>query len=421
MNNVILNKNDTIEEKMPKKLWNLNFFLLWQGQLVSLLGDNIYNIAIKFWILERTGSTGIMALISATANLPRIFVSPFAGTYVDRHNRKRIIVVSDIICGAFVTFVGIATIMGIVKVWMVVVAGIIIGTCTCFFNPAVDSTMPEIVPKDKLIRANSAFSSMNTATGIISNALGGFIFKIIGAPFIFLFNGLSYIFSGISEMFITIPVKESNNLKLSFFQDMKVGINYIIRNKGLKNLYITIAVLNFFASMGTVLLIPLFNLNKSFGPGLYGIAMAFSTGGMLLGFLLLPVIEAKKLKKFPIFILSGMIQTFSMVLVPMVSKFYIVAILFFINGVGIAIINSIIQVSLQKSVPQEYRGKVFGFRRMLSASLIPIATALGGVLGEFISVKLVISFSFGVVFVLFLVLSFISSVNETIEGKLEQD
>lgn len=178
MSNIILNENNINEKKAPTKLWNLNFLLLWQGQLVSLLGDNIYNIAIKFWILERTGSTGIMALISATANLPRIFVSPFAGTYVDRHNKKRIIVLSDIICGVFVTFVGIATIMGFVKVWMVVVTGIIIGTCNCFFNPAIDSTMPEIVPKDKLIRANSAFSSMNTATGIISNALGGFIFKI---------------------------------------------------------------------------------------------------------------------------------------------------------------------------------------------------------------------------------------------------
>lgn len=415
MDDIVISKNEVIQEKTPTKLWNLNFFLLWQGQLVSLLGDNIYNIAIKFWILERTGSTGIMALISAAANLPRIFVSPFAGTLADRHNRKLIIVLSDIVCGVFVTFVGIATIMGFVKIWMVVVAGIIIGTCTCFFNPSIDSAMPDIVPKDKLIRANSTFSSMNTSIGIISNAMGGFLLKIIGAPFLFLFNGLSYIFSGVLEIFVNIPIKENENSKLSFFQDMKVGLHFVIEHKGLKNLYITIAFLNFFASMGTVLIIPLFNLNKSFGPGLYGIAMAFSTGGMLLGFLLLPMIEAKKIKKFPIFILSGLCHSFCMILVPMMNNFYIVAILFIINGLGIALINSIIQVSLQKSVPQEYRGKVFGFRRTLSSSLIPIATAFGGILGEIMSVKLIISFSFGAVFVLFLVLSFVPSVNEIIE------
>lgn len=75
------------EEKI--KLWNKNFFLLWQGQLVSVLGDVLYSIALGFWVYERTKSTAIMGTLEAVTMLPRVILGPFAGVFVDKWDRKK--------------------------------------------------------------------------------------------------------------------------------------------------------------------------------------------------------------------------------------------------------------------------------------------------------------------------------------------
>ncbi len=134
------------------RLWNKNFFLLWQGQLVSMLGDILYMIALDFWILDMTGSTGLMGLLSALTMLPRIVLGPFAGVFVDKWNRRNIIVLTDFIRGIVVTFVGIAGIFGFIQVWMVFIVGIISGLCSAFFGPAVNSIKPELVHESKFVR-----------------------------------------------------------------------------------------------------------------------------------------------------------------------------------------------------------------------------------------------------------------------------
>ncbi|MCK5157214.1 MAG: MFS transporter, partial [Spirochaetales bacterium] len=113
--------------KLPEKLWNKNFLLLWQGGLVSLLGDMLYELALGFWILAVTGSTGLMGTLMAVSMIPRVLISPFAGVVADRHNRKRIIILMDLLRGIFVTTVGVTAIMGNLEVWMVFAAGILLG------------------------------------------------------------------------------------------------------------------------------------------------------------------------------------------------------------------------------------------------------------------------------------------------------
>lgn len=274
-NCIMLDKEHLPESISKNKLWNINFALLWQGQLVSSFGDSVYDIALGFWILAKTGSTALMGLLMAAIAIPRVILSPIAGTYVDRHNRRRILIMSDIVRGIVITFVGIAALMGFIEIWMVLVSGIILGVCGSFFNPAVQSSIPDIVPKDKLVKANSSFSLIGTATNIIGNTAGGFLYQFLGAPLMFLINGLSYIFSACTEVFIKIPNIKRNAKDLNFWDDLKSGFNFVKNFTGLKYLYVTIAFLNFFAVMGITLLLPFFNTKKYLGPERYGIAMAF--------------------------------------------------------------------------------------------------------------------------------------------------
>ena len=188
-----MNVNKEIVKK--EKLWTWNFFLLWQGQLVSAFGDIAYSMALGFWIYAKTGSTGLMGTLMAVSMLPRLIISPFAGVWVDRSDRKKIIVWMDFIRGLVVVLIGIAAFTDVIEIWMVFTAGIVLGICAAFFNPAVSSVIPDVVPPSKVMQANSAFNMIYSGTNILGNPIGGIAYQMLGAPIMFLFNGISYIFS----------------------------------------------------------------------------------------------------------------------------------------------------------------------------------------------------------------------------------
>lgn len=412
----ILKENNKQEET---KLWNLNFFLLWQGKLVSAFGDTVYDIALGFWILAKTGSTGLMGLLMAASVLPRIFISPIAGTIVDKYDRKKILIITDLIRGIAISIVGVLSFANLLEAWIVLLAGIILGICGSFFNPAVSASIPDIVPRSKLLKANSAFSIVGTLNGVLGNAAGGFLYQILGAPIMFLTNGISYILSAGTELFVKIPKIKHVNKNNSFVEDMKSGLKFIAKHNGIKYLYIAIAFLNFFASMAIVLFLPLFNINEHLGPKMYGVAMSFSAAGMFIGLLILSVLNIK-IKKSHLFNITGTLSSIFMILIPFANYFPIIAALFFLNGLMVAIINSLIQATMQMVVPQEMRGKVFGFRSTLSSALMPLAMASGGILAEFIPIKIVISGSSAILLILFVFLCFNTAVRKLMDFDPEQ-
>ena len=88
------------------KLWNKDFAILWQGQLISDLGNGIFNAILGFWVLDITGSELLMGTVMACLSIPRVLFGPFAGTFADRHSRKWIIVVADLVRGVMFAAVG---------------------------------------------------------------------------------------------------------------------------------------------------------------------------------------------------------------------------------------------------------------------------------------------------------------------------
>jgi DHA3 family macrolide efflux protein-like MFS transporter len=404
-------------KNMPTgRLWTLNFFLLWQGQLVSALGDVVYEIALGFWILAVTGSTGLMGVLMAASVLPRIIISPFAGVLVDRCNRRNMLVLMDLVRGIVITAVGIAAVLGFVQIWMVFVAGVTMGICAAFFNPTVSSSIPDIVPRDKLIPANSALNMVGTGVSILANPLGGFMYLILGAPIMFLTNGISYLFSAFTEIFIKIPMverkvkKEHADLSTrdSFKQDFKEGFKFVWNFKGLRYLIITAAFLNFFANMGIILILPLFQRTVGLGSVKYGLAIALLTGGMFAGMALTSVVKMPYEKRLNIFTISGVIFSIGFAIFPMVNFNYMLVLLF-IAGFFNAIVNTFISASVQLTVPQDMRGKVFSIMNSVCGGLVPIAMAIGGILAEFIAIKYIILTCFLLSGMGLLPLAFISS------------
>lgn len=395
-------------------IWNSNYILLLQGQLVSVFGNTIYDTALRFWIIATTGSTALMGAVLGAALLPGIIISPFAGTFIDRHHRKSILIAADLVSGICILLIGIAAKMGFAKVWMVLTAGIIAGICSCFFNPTIDSTIPDIVPKSKLIKANSTLSMVNTGNDIAGYAFGSMLVQVLGAPVVFISNGISFLFSAASECFIKIPPVEKLSNKTNFWQDMKEGIGFIKRTKGIKNLFIAIAFLNFCASMSMTLTLPWFKVSNGLGLRAYGISMAVNTLGTFLGYTYFSIFEIKKNKRFRAFIASGMTISGTMLLYSLSLNFYFIVVLFFINGFSLALLGTLLQSAMQNCVPSTMRSKAFAFKRTLTSSLMPLGMVIAGILGEKIKMNMIIFGDYFVVLVLFVYLSSLRSVREVI-------
>jgi hypothetical protein len=203
-------------------------------------------------------------------------------------------------------------------------------------------------------------------------------------------NGISYLFSAATELFIRVP-KIHQKTKPSFSEDMKLGLRFVWRNRGMRFLMLSAGVLNFLGFVAIVLLIPLFQRTDFLGPARYGVAMATFTAGMIVGMGLTASVKIPPEKRLLFFGIGNVGFTVPLAVFPLFGSFWPMLVSIAIAGFFNAIVNVLIQSVLQLTVPQQMRGKVFGLLETVTQGLTPIGMALGGVLGEFLPLRLVIS------------------------------
>jgi len=373
------------------RLWNKNFFLLWQGSLVSFIGDMLYQFALGFWVLEKTGSTAVMGMVMAAGFIPQIIIGIFAGTYVDRHDRKNVIVITDFLRGTAVLIGGIMALLNLLPVWGVIVLSVIIGACSSFFYPAMGSSIPDIVPSESLDRANSLTSMIQGGGKIIGKAMAGFLFAIVGAPILFIANGLSYLLSALSEFFISIPQVHKENSQKKFHDDLRTGARYLWGHKALRYFIIIAALQNFTFIIAEVLFLPYFKEQMWLGPEKFGIFEAVSACGALFAMILLAFYAIPQVKRAKLFISSFVLQCLLMAVVPLFSSFYLMLFFIFLALFVNALVNVMFRSFLQRAIPSRMRGKVLGFVDVLLTGFIPVGLSLGGLLGDIFPIKYVIA------------------------------
>lgn len=382
-----------------EKLWTRSFLILWQSQLVSTVGDAVYSIALGFWVLQVTGSTALMGALMAASTLPGILISPFAGVLIDRSNKKLLMIAMDIIRGAAVIVLSAAAYTGLIQIWMVFAAGILLSAGGAVFSPGVSSSIPDLVPASKVTNANSTFAIVSTGANLIGNAAGGFLFQVLGAPLLFLINGVSFLISGASLPFIKIP-NVKHDEKPQFFKDMVDGFRFMWRQRGLRIILFIAALTNFFSFIAITLLLPFCQYDPSLGSGKYGILMACFMGGSVVGFMALSMLSIKSKDKMRLFIIASIISNILLIAALNQPYFFLMAFLLVLAGTGNAIVNVLLISTVQSSTPQDMRGKVMSFMTTSTGGLTPIAMALGGVLGSVLPIRFVITAAFVLAFLI---------------------
>lgn len=388
------------------RLWTRGFLILWQSQLVSTVGDAVYAIALGFWVLDVTGSTALMGALMAASTLPGVLLSPFAGVLIDRSNKKLLMIAMDIVRGAAVVLLSAAAYAGSIHIWMVFAVGILLSAGGAVFGPGINSAVPDIVPLSKVANANSAFATVGTGANLIGNAAGGFLYSALGAPLLFLINGLSFLFSGACLPFVKIP-SVRHDIKPEFFKDMAAGFRYMWQQKGLRFILILAAVINFFCAIAIMLFLPLCQTDPALGSGKYGILMASFTGGSMVGFASMSFLSVKPKDKMKVFVIASILSNALTLTAINQPVFSVMIIMLIFAGLLNAVVNVQLISTVQTSVPSEMRGKVMSFMAAMTQGLTPFAMAFGGILGGLFPIRMVITASFAVGF-LFMISSYFS-------------
>jgi DHA3 family macrolide efflux protein-like MFS transporter len=410
-------ENEIKSTLSPKKkgFLSLSLFLLLQGQFVSMMGDMIYEIALGFWVLAFTGSPALMGILMATSLLPAVLIAPFAGVVADRFNRKKLMILMDLIRGFAIILVATAALMGILQLWMVFLGGIILGIGGAFFGPAAMSVLPQMVPKDKITNANSLFGVATTGADILGNSLGGILYVLIGAPLMFLLNGISFIISGISIKFAKIPENRTSQITTQNFKsDLREALSFVWKLKGLFYIMIIFSIFSFLVHIAVVLLIPLFQFTPDLGAAKYGIAMACFTVGVFLGMIVLSALNVHPKKRSSLMLASLTVSNACLILFALTTEFYLMAVLLLIAGLAESVVNVFILSSIQSVVPDDMMGKVMGLVGTLTLALVPLAMVMGGLLAEIFPIRSIFLVCFLASFLVFLPMFLIPSVRKFI-------
>lgn len=197
-----------IESPYLRLLRNRDFSLLWVGQAVSLFGDRLHQVAVGFVVYAQTGSALSVGLTFAAASAPNFLLGPIAGAFVDRWDRKRAMVVSDLVRAGLVLLVPIAIGLHVVLVYVIAFA---IATVTLVFRPAKTAALPLVVDERDLVTANSASSISETGADLIGYPLAGLLVAsmsgLIGA--VFFIDSATYVISAALIAAMSLPATET--------------------------------------------------------------------------------------------------------------------------------------------------------------------------------------------------------------------
>ena len=376
---------------MVKKLWNKDFILLLQGNAVSIIGDLMYSVAIGYWVYEQTGSSGLMGIMSAISMFVTMFLSPFSGSIVDKCNRKWVLVGMDVMQGVVMLGIGLLAYWDKLNIPGVLIAAFLAALGSVFYSPAANTLMIDIIPHDDMVRGQSIFSGSNAMINMVGTAFSGVMVAFFGVPLIVIINGLSNLYSAVSELFIHVPRTVQQGAQVSaksILRDSKEAVRMIFSDKCLQ-LFVPCALLLNLLAAGPLTLVLPFCMEKGFTVDMYGYLMAIWTAASLICVLMLGVVKLKPKTRFWVLAVGFTSSVLFFGLTYISKQFVPLCIMAFLASFANCAGNTIFNASLMLALPEENRGAILGFIQSASVGGTALSAVIYGVLGDVLPLYLV--------------------------------
>ena len=402
--------------------WKRNIVLFMTGQGLSLFGSSLVHYAILWHITLETQSALMMTFISLAGVLPIFFISPFAGVWADRFNKKHLINISDALIALVTLVIAIIFSIGIDLIGLLLVCLVIRALGQGAQTPAVNAMIPDFVPPEHLTRVNGLNGSIQSLVTFLSPMLGGVLLAIAPIQTLMLIDVFTALI-GISILlfFVKIPKKtkatEEKQGAKQYFVKIHEGFGYILKQPFFRKTLTVSTVINFMLAP-IIFLIPLhvarywgdmsWNIFGSISfeaeHRLAAVQVGFSLG-MLFGGLVIGAWGGLK-NKNKTFSACTMLLGLSAVGLSQFGNFWLFAICMGLTGLFLSMRGAPVISMLQTNADPAYIGRVFAAQSMIGSVSMPLSMMLWGPLGDTVAVKWLILTAGVCIFLLGLVLIF---------------
>jgi DHA3 family macrolide efflux protein-like MFS transporter len=370
--------------------WKRNFFTIWAGQAVSLITSAILQMAIIFYLTEKTGSALVLSIASLVGFLPYALLGPAIGVLVDRYDRKLVMIGADLLIALAGAALSVIALSMELPIWMIMAVLCIRSIGSAFHSPALSAVTPLLVPEEQLTKCAGYSQSIQSVSYIFSPAMAAFLYSVWKLNAIIAIDVAGAMIACLTVAFVPIPKLnvEPQSLKRNFMKEMKEGLLVLKENKGLFALLL-IGTLYMFVYMPINALYPLISMEYFAGTPLHvSITEITYASGMLAGGLLLGLMGGFK-KRIILMTASILLMGLSLTVSGLLPSngFVIFAACCVIMGFSVPFYSGIQTALFQEKIKPEYLGRVFALTGSIISCAMPLGLILSGVLADRIGVN----------------------------------
>jgi MFS transporter, DHA3 family, macrolide efflux protein len=376
-----------------KEQWKREIVLFLTSQTISLFGSSLVQYAILWYITLDTRSGVMMTIYILCGFVPTFLLSPVAGVWADRFNRKMLIIGSDAMIAMATLILAILFLAGYDAIWLLFVISAVRAIGTGFQTPAVGAVLPQLVLKDQLTKVNGINGSLQSLIMLVSPMVSAALITMASIEAVFFVDVLTAavaVFIMMAWVHIPVHEKASEKQKTSYYSDVTEGIAYIKKHAFLKSFFLFFAV--FFVLIAPASFLTPLQVTRSFGDDVWrltAIEITFSVGMMAGGGLI--ALWGGFGNKVHTMALSGFIMGVCTLALGLVPDFWIYLLVMGLFGVAMPFFNTPTTVLLQEKIEENYTGRVFGVFSMISTSMMPVGMLVFGPVADWIEIEWILA------------------------------
>lgn len=370
-----------MEEKSFKK-----YIILWLSQSVSGLGSSMTGFALVLWAYGQSHSAMSVSLMSFCNYVPYVFLSLFVGSFIDRHKKKAIMLVSDSIAATGSLAVLAFLFAGCLEVWNIYAINAVVGITNAFQQPASAVATGRLVPKEKISNVSGMNSFSNNLIVVFSPMLAAFLFAAGGLPLILLIDLASFVFAFcVLLFFITIPEQEQEKRYGSPFAGIVEGFDFLKKEKSILYIMLTMALINFCSRLTYENILSPMILARSSGNSIVlGTVNACMGIGGIAGGIIVSIKKESRHKAVAIYVPAALSFLFGDLMMAASQNVFWWSVAAVAASLPIPFIEASQNTILYRKIPAAMQGRVFAVRNAIQYSMIPVGIILGGYLADYV-------------------------------------
>jgi len=359
-----------------------DFWKFWTGETISSFGSSITQFALPLLVFKLTGSAVSLGIAFAMFGLPHLFFGLVIGAWADRLDRKRLMIVVDLLSAAMVASVPLASVAGVLSIWWIFACGFALATLGIFFQAAEFAAIPSLVERDQLVTANGRIQASFSAATIVGPLAAGAVLALVPIESLLYIDALTFVVSALALALIARPFNAPRQaVRSSIRADVVEGLRYVLQHPVLRNISAMMAIINL-VSVTVYAQIVLF-AKQRFAVSDSELGLLFAADGAGVVVMSLAAGPLRSRYSFGNVALGALMLSGVMTIALAYAPTYLLAVAFSAASSGLGILFNINTGSLRQAiVPNHLLGRIITIAMVLGFSASPLGATIGGFIVE---------------------------------------